>query len=103
LGGLSSTPGIATAIIPIDITLTSLFIVLQGTLSSGVSLTAKFFVNGVARNEIVVTMTSGSKIGSATGSLPIHAGDTLCVQITVSSPTTTLSMISAGYKVNLSS
>ena len=102
LGGLSSTPGIATAIIPIDLTLTSLFIVLQGNLTAA-SLTAKFCVNGVARNEIVVTMTSGSRIGSATGSLPIHAGDTLCVQITVPSSTTTLSMISAGYKVNLSS
>lgn len=68
--------------IPIAITISNIYVVLSGTLGSGVTLTFKYVVNGTPSSGIVLTMnTASGTSASASGSVSLAAGDLLSIQI----------------------
>jgi hypothetical protein len=77
-----TTEAAAAVKIPIAITISSIYVVLTGTLGSGVTLTFKYVVNGTPSSGIVLTMnTASGTSASASGTVSLAAGDTLSIQI----------------------
>lgn len=80
------TSGAEAAKLPVGITLKSMWLRLGAAIPSGCTVTARFYINGVASNAIVVTMTSsdfpvGKPVAHTNGTLAVSAGDTLSVEV----------------------
>ena len=92
----TSTPGGVNMQLPSAINLKNLWIRMDP--ASAGTVTAKFVVNDTPSNAIVVTISAGTTIGSATGDLALQAGDQLCVQI-VGASNVFVNSLSARYTI----
>lgn len=100
---LLSTSAAADTKIPVSITLFDLRVVLTSAIAGlGSTLTARYVVNGTVSNAIVVSMGTGDQEDSATGTITLSAGDTLCLQVDTTAPGVTSGMqcFASTYKVN---
>jgi hypothetical protein len=99
--GSGTMNGAVDVQIPIAIVITKLYVKLQSALGAGPGvLTAKITVNGVDSGAIIVTMNTGDLVGSGSGVLSVNANDKICVRITTSAASGSVSVnsITAAYR-----
>jgi len=102
MGLEQSDPDVSTIRVPASITLSSLWIKTTDAIPANTTLTAKFYLNGVARDEITLTMVQADgTIKGANGVLVVAEDDTLTVQVTITGTGIGIQKMSAGYKVEV--
>lgn len=82
MSDIVATDAAVHAVIPNAITLKTLTITLSAAIAAGSTVTFKYVVNGVASSAITLLMTDASgRSGTAAGTLPLAANDTLSIQV----------------------